>query len=282
MSARVLAHAAGAWSFEPLELVPVLVVGTAYGLRLRTLAARGRAPDGLRLAAFAGALLVIVAALCTPLDSIGEEQLFSAHMAQHLALGDVAAALLVLGLTGPLLRPLLGLRVVRPLAVLLHPPVALGLWTANLTLWHLPAPYEAALHHDAVHALQHACFLAAGVVLWGAVLELLPGPAWFTAGSKLVYLGAAQVAQVVLASVFVWSGRVFYETYASGAPEAGVSARTDQSLGGAVMLAEATVVMAIAVSWAFLALLRESERRQILLEHGASERSASRAARYRR
>ena len=258
------------------------MVGAAYAVRWRTLAHRGRAPGVWRVAAFAAALLVIVAALCTPLDRLGEEQLFSAHMAQHLALGDVAAALVVLGLTGAVLRPLLGVRLVRPLAVLLRPPLALGLWTANLYLWHLPAPYEAALRHDAVHALQHVCFLAAGVLLWGAVLELLPGPAWFTAGVKLGYLGAAQAAQIVLASVFLWSNHVFYETYASGAPEAGVSPRTDQALGGAIMLAEATAVMAIAVSWAFLALLREGERRQVLLEQGASERAAARAARYRR
>ena len=282
MSLPPLADAAGAWSFDPLQLAALLVVAVAYWLRVRTLARRGRRTHPARVVAFGAGLGVLVAALCSPLDTLGEQRLFSAHMAQHLAIGDVAAVCLVLGVTRPVLRPLLAVRGSIRLRALLHPAVALSFWCGNLYAWHLPGPYEAALHHDAVHALEHGCFLFAGVVLWGALLEALPGPAWFTAGWKLGYLGAAQVAQLVLASVFLWSGRAFYETYVSGAPLEGISPRTDQALGGAIMLAEATVVMMVAFVWAFLALLREDEQRQELLGQGSSERVAARSARYGR
>ncbi len=282
MSLPPLADAAGAWSFDPLQLAALLVVAVAYSLRVRTLARRGRRTHPARVVAFSAGLAVLVAALCSPLDTLGEQRLFSAHMAQHLAIGDVAAVCLVLGVTGPVLRPLLAVGGGVRLRALLHPAVALSLWCGNLYAWHLPGPYEAALHHDAVHALEHGCFLVAGLVLWGALLEALPGPAWFTAGWKVGYLGAAQVAQLVLASVFLWSGRAFYETYVSGAPLEGISPRTDQALGGAIMLAEATVVMMVAFVWAFLALLREDEQRQELLERGSSARVAARSARYGR
>lgn len=281
-SALVADSAATTWSLDPLQVSLVLVVGVAYTTRVRTLARRGRGPGVARVAMFATGLAVLLLALCSPVDTLGEERLFSAHMAQHLAIGDLAALCLVLGVSGPVLRPLLAVDPVRRLRVLLHPAAALALWCASLYVWHLSAAYEAALHHGAVHAIQHASFLAAGVLLWAALLEPLPGPAWFTSARKLGYLGAAQAAQVVLASVFLWSGRVFYETYATGAPREGLSARTDQALGGAVMLAEATLVMAVAFSWTFFAWLREDERRQRLLEDGASERVAARAARYGR
>jgi cytochrome c oxidase assembly factor CtaG len=281
-SALVADSAATTWSFDPLQVALVLVVGIAYATRVRTLARRGRHPGAGRVVAFATGLALLLLALCSPVDTLGETRLFSAHMAQHLAIGDLAAVCLVLGVTGPVLRPLLAVDGVARLRVLLHPAAALALWCVNLYVWHLPVAYEAALHHDVVHALEHASFLAAGVVLWAAVLEPLPGPAWFTSGWKLGYLGAAQAAQVVLATVFLWSGRVFYETYATGAPLEGLSPHTDQSLGGVVMLAEATVVMAVAFSWTFFAWFREDERRQQLLEDGASERVAARAARYGR
>jgi cytochrome c oxidase assembly factor CtaG len=278
----LLASSAGGWTVDPLQLALVLVVGLAYSVRVRTLALRGRRPAALRLAAFGTGLVVLVLALCSPVDTLGEERLFSVHMVQHLAIGDLAAVCLVLGVTGPVLRPLLAVGAIRSLRVVLYPLVALPLWCVNLYLWHLPIAYEAALHHDTVHALEHACFLGAGIVLWAALLEPLPGPVWFTAGWKLGYLGAAQAAQILLASVFLWSGHVFYETYAVAAPLAGVSPRTDQALGGAVMLGEATVVMAVAFSWTFFAFFREGERRQQLVEQGASERVAARAARYGR
>ena len=40
-------------------------------------------------------------ALLSPLDSLGETDLLSAHMGQHLLLGDLAAPLLVIGLRTP-------------------------------------------------------------------------------------------------------------------------------------------------------------------------------------
>jgi cytochrome c oxidase assembly factor CtaG len=282
VTGHLVASGAGTWSLDPLQLALVVVIGVAYAVRARTLARRGRAVAATRVVAFGTGLVVLVLALCSPVDTLGEERLFSVHMVQHLAIGDLAAVCLVLGVTGPLLRPLLAVDAIRRLRALLHPAVALPLWCANLYLWHLPAAYEAALHHDTVHALEHACFLGAGILLWGALLEPLPGPAWFTAGRKLGYLGAAQAAQILLASVFLWSGHVFYSTYATAAPLAGVAPLTDQALGGAVMLGEATVVMAVAFSWMFFAFLRESEREQQLLALGAGERVAARAARYGR
>jgi cytochrome c oxidase assembly factor CtaG len=273
---------AGEWSFDPLQLALLAVVWGAYLVRARTLARRGRRPPTGRIVVFGMGVVVLVLALASPIDTIGEERLFSVHMIQHLAIGDLAAICLVLGVTGPVLRPVLAVGPMRRLRSLSAPLVALPLWCATLFLWHLPGPYEAALHHDTVHLVEHACFLGSGILLWSAVLEPLPGPSWFTAGWKLGYLGAAQACQILLASIFLWSGRVFYETYADAPRLAGISPGTDQALGGAVMLGEATVVMAIAFSWAFFGLLREGEVQQRLLERGASEQAAARAARYGR
>ena len=153
------------WNFDPLELSILALAAALYWRRARTLARRGRPVPWPRLAAFAAGLLTLFVALASPIDAIGEERLFSMHMFQHLLLGDVGALLLVLGLDGRLLRPLLRVRLVHRLRVLAHPLVALPLWAANFVLWHLPVLFDAALRSDAIHALQHSLFVAFGMLL---------------------------------------------------------------------------------------------------------------------
>src|SRR5215216_2292398 len=148
---RVLAHA-GSGSFEPFQIAPLVAIAVAYTLRARTLARQGRPVPALRQASFAAGIALIGAALVSPLAHLGEE-LVVAHMAQHLVLGDLAALLLVLGLTGPLLGPLLSIRWLGWLRGLVHPLVALPIWAAGLYLWHVPALYQGALSSEPLHAL---------------------------------------------------------------------------------------------------------------------------------
>ena len=98
-------------------------------------------------------------------------------MAEHLVIGDISALLIVLGFTGPLLAPLLRRRYIGKLRVFAHPLVAFPAWAINFYVWHLPVLYQAALRHDCIHGLQHACFLAFGMAMWMALLGPLPKPA---------------------------------------------------------------------------------------------------------
>src|SRR3954465_3713434 len=192
------------WSFAPSQLVPIAVVAVLYARRARTLARRGRPVPTGKLAAFGAGLGVLVLAVVSPIDSIGEERLFSVHMLQHLLIGDLAPLLLALGLSGPLLRPLLAPRPVQRLQVLTYPLVALPLWALNLALWHLPALYDAALEHPLVHALQHVCFLAAGLLLWSTLLGLLPGPRWYGLGARVASLRLVSPARGAPAPPYPW------------------------------------------------------------------------------
>ncbi|HEU5404841.1 MAG TPA: cytochrome c oxidase assembly protein [Gaiellaceae bacterium] len=260
------------WNFDPLELTILAFVGALYWRRARTLARRGRPVPRLRAVSFAVGLLTLFVALASPVDTVGEERLFSVHMLQHLLLGDVGALLLVLGLDGRLLRPLLRIRLVRALRVLGHPLVALPLWATNFVVWHLPALFDAALRHDAVHALQHALFVALGMLLWAALLEPLPGPAWFTAPWKTAYVLGMWLVMLVLSQIFIWSSHPYYIRYDL----------TDQRAGGGVMLVESAFTMLPALVWVLLQVLRESESRQRLVDAGIAPSAAARAARYGR
>jgi cytochrome c oxidase assembly factor CtaG len=270
------------WNFDPFEISALAVVGALYWRRASTLARRGRPVPRLRCAAFGAGLLILFLALESPVDTIGEERLFSMHMFQHLLLGDVGALLLVLGLDGPLLRPLLRFRLVHRLRVLAHPLVALPLWAVNFCLWHVPALFDAALRNDAIHALQHSTFVAFGMLMWAALLEPLPGPAWFSAPWKIPYVLGMWLVMLVLSQIFIWSSHVYYAPYAHAATLWGLSHLADQKAGGGVMLVESAVTMLPALVWTLLRVLRESEARQRLVEAGVAPAVAARAARYGR
>ncbi len=270
------------WNFDPLELAVVALAAALYGRRALTLARRGRPLARLRLVSFAGGLGALLGALVSPVDTLGEERLFSVHMAQHLLLGDLAPLLVVLGLTRPLLRPLLALPVLGRLRALAHPLVALPLWALDFCLWHVPALFDAALRHEAVHALQHALFFMLGCLLWAALLEPLPGPAWFSAPWKIPYVLAMWLVMLVLSQIFIWSGHAYYTPYEQDPRTWGLSPLGDQQAGGGVMLVESAFTMLPALVWVLLRVFRESEARQRLLDAGAAPATAARSARYGR
>jgi putative membrane protein len=267
------------WSLEPLQLLPAALVAAMFAKRVHTLARRGTpVPFWRQLLFWLGIVLVLVA-LVSPLDAFAEEEFFSAHMLQHVLLGDLAPLCFVAALTGPVLRPVLRFRIVDRLRILTHPLVALPLWAVNLYVWHVPLFYEGALHHDAVHALEHLLFFTCGALMWAPVVETLPAPEWFGTGAKLGYIASVRLIETALGNVFLWAGTVFYPFYDGGR---GLSALQDQGLAGAVMMAEGSLVTLAALSWLFLRMAAEGELRQRLLEEGLDPRTVRRAVRYGR
>jgi cytochrome c oxidase assembly factor CtaG len=257
--------------FAPLELAPLLVAAVLYAKRASTLADRGRAVAVWRQVCFACGLLLIAAAVVTPISDAAEE-LVIAHMIEHLLIGDVASLLLVLGLTGPLLQPILAIRFFDRLRILTHPLVAFPLWVANFYFWHIPALYDAAYGGAPLHALEHATFIFFGCLMWMPIFGPLPKPQWFTAGWKVVYVIAVRFAGVILGNVLMWSGTVLYTVYAKGEREWGITPLTDQSVAGVIMMVEGTFLGLGLLAWFFFEAASEGIERQRLLdlalEHG--------------
>jgi putative membrane protein len=268
------------WTLDPLQLLPLALLAIAYGMRVRTLRRRGRPPPAWRVALFAFGIALLVIALASPIAYYGEERSFAFHMIQHVLLGDLAPLALLGGLTGPILRPLLF--VVHPLRHVFHPFGALAVWALLLYAWHLPVLYEAALHHDAVHALEHAAFFAGGIVMWAPVLETVPMPEWFGTGAKMGYVAVVRGVETILGNVFIWANTAFYDFYSGVARPWGMSAVDDQRVAGSVMMLEGSLVTICALAWLFLRLGAEGELRQQLLERGLDPRVVRRAVRYGR
>jgi putative membrane protein len=277
-----IAHVGGS-AFEPLQVAALTLVATAYGFRALTLSREGRPVPTWRIVCFAAGLLLIAVAFLSPLDHIAGE-LFLVHMIQHLLMGDLGALLIVLGLTGPLLQPLLANRWLGWMRHLAHPLVALPLWAVDLYVWHIAVLQQGALASEPVHALQHACFIGFGVLMWMPLVGPLPQPKWFGIPAKIGYLVGVRFTGIVLGNVFMWSNSVFYPDYAAGEAHWDISAVTDQSIAGVIMMVEGGFVTLGVLAWLFLEWAKQDTERQRLLDLAEqrgvplSEARAARAA----
>jgi len=261
--------ASSGWGQAGMSMALLAAYAAPYVVRARTLARAGRPVARWRRACFGAGLVLLALAVSPPVDVAANERL-TAHMVEHLLIGDVAPLLVVLGLTGPLLAPLLRVPAVARARALSHPVVAVGLWAASLYLWHLRPAYEAAVAHDLVHVQEHACFFAFGANLWLALLGPLPRPDWFGNGARLAYVLAVWIAGSLLAYAFIWASHPFYPHYAATAAAAGRSAVADQSAAGAVMLVEQSIVIVGLFGWLLARALRDAGQRQELAELAAA------------
>lgn len=260
----LLAHV-GSGVFEPLQVIGVTAFGAAYALRAATLSREGRALPTWRIACYFSGLALILAAFLSPVAHIGEE-LVLAHMIQHLVVGDVAALLIVLGLTRSVLQPILAIRFFDRLRFLTLPMLALPLWIANLYIWHIPALYESAVTTPAVHALQHACFIGFGILMWMPVAGPLPVPSWFGGGAQLGYTLVSRLAGAGLGNILMWAGTPLYPVYAPGQEYWGISALTDQGTAGVIMMVEGGLVTLGILAFVILRWASNDAEKQRLLE----------------
>ena len=266
------------WTFSAPILIPIGAYAWFYLRRFRQVR-RTSGPRGAstrHLVAFAGSIIVILIALVSPLDGLGEDYLFSAHMVQHLLLGDIAPLLLLLALSRVIMRPLTRRLqgVETALGPLAHPACALVLWLGLIYLWHVPALYDAALNDAAVHALQHASFFTAGLLVWWPLIQPVPMRKRLTGMWTFGYIGAAKLGLASLGMYLTWTSAVAYNYYEHVPRVWGLSAISDQNVGGAIMMVEQSVLLVSVLAVLFGRMLAQSEQDELRRER-LEERAAA-------
>ena len=273
--AHALASAAlRAWAFEPLVVVPLTIAAALYAtglFRLWRRAGTGQGISGWSAASFLAGWLKMAAALVSPIVWLSQI-LFSVHMTQHTLLMLVAAPLLTFG--HPILawmwaldaRPraqltyaFRGRRVVRTWRALTAPLTVFLVQAVALWVWHIPSWYEAALHNDAIHALEHLSFVLAGSLFWWAMVHGRYGRSGYGLGVLYVFLTA--VHSSALGALLTVAPRVWYDDYARQAVAWRVDALADQQLAGLLMWVPAGVIFIVFGLALLAAWLGEAERR---------------------
>jgi putative membrane protein len=235
------------WTFEPLVVIPLALAVWLYTrgvARVRTGGGGRRAISGANVLSFAGGIAVLVAALASPLDSLGGT-LLSAHMAQHGLLAGVAPPLLLMGRPGVAfawgLKPAWSVeprafRLWRSMLAaarrLSTPALATLLQAAMLWVWHAPALFDAAVAHDWVHAIQHLCFFVPGLFFWRALLD---GDAPRRAAASVVAAFATFVHTGLLGGLLTMASEPLYPVYLGRPALWRLTALQDQQLAGVLM-----------------------------------------------
>jgi putative membrane protein len=217
-----------------------------------------------RLMAFISGVLLVWAAIGSPLATL-DHHLLTAHMAQHLLLMTVAAPLILLG--APAITLLHGLpqnlvrRVLQPLAespalhrlgeTVAHPLFCWLVSTSVVIGWHIPAVFEQGMQSAGWHAVEHASFLAAGLLFWWPVIQPWPSISEWPRWRIPLYLFLATLPCDALSAFLTFCDRVVYPHYLSAHRIFFVSALADQECAGALMwvcVTFAYVIPAVAVT----------------------------------
>jgi putative membrane protein len=223
-----------AWDFEPTVIggTGLLAAGYfVYAGPLRRRFSLGPPVPPLRQLAFYLGCAVMLLALISPLDSLGDNYLLSAHMAQHMLLGFVAPPLWLVGTPSWLVQVILPPGLPRRLS---NPILAFIAFNGVFWVWHLPRFYDAALTNDALHILEHLMFMAAGVIGWAPVLGSGFGERG-TAASKFIYLVPSMFSCNALAALITLTPTPLYPFYGHAALHWGLSALDDQYIAGLTM-----------------------------------------------
>lgn len=190
-----------------------------------------------RAAAFAIGVLILILAVATPIDHIGETYLFSVHMIQHVILMYLLPPFLILGTPAWLADFLFRTEGMGRILKFAVKPVVAGLmFNVVLTLWHFPAFYELALRDPLIHLLEHVTFIVVSIAMYWVLIGTDNTVKPPHIGLKILYILGVSLGQLPLFAVLTFSKDVLYPTYAN-APRyiADISAIDDQMLGGVVM-----------------------------------------------
>jgi putative membrane protein len=232
------------WSLDP-SLAYVAVAAGLYALGGR---GNRRPLPWIRAVSFYAGLATIVVALDSPLDRYAD-QLFWAHMVQHILLLTVAPPLVLLGRPWPRMwralpldlrtsvgRSLASAGWTSPLRMLARPVPAWLLFNLTIVVWHIPSAYEATLNSGPIHVIEHAMFFFLGVLFWARVIN--PGPlrprlVWPV---RVAYVVGAMIVGWILAIALVVAPHPLYSHYATLLTRpGGISALTDQQIAGGMM-----------------------------------------------
>ena len=277
------------WFADPLVLVPLCLFAGIYIRRFaqarKEVLAHGGSPakrgvGPLQALAFAGGMLALLAALVSPLDGLGDDYLFSAHMLQHVLLGDVAPLLILLSLSRVIMRPATRrlTTIERRLGALASPAACIVLWLTLMYVWHIPALYDAATEHPLIHLVEHASFFTAGVALWWPLVEPVPMRRSLTGLQPVAYIATAKAGLAALGIFLTWSTTAIYPYYEHTPRIWGLSPIEDQNVAGVIMMVEQSVTLALVLVALFVRMLQRSETEQLRRER-LEEREAEAAAR---
>ncbi len=253
---------ARAWDFQPTVIFGSAALFFAYLWVVRFRMNR-------KTALFGSGVLLMLLTLIGPLDFLGDEYLFSAHMMEHILLYLAVPPLLLLGLPPAPVRSLLSMEIAaKAERFLRRPTIAWPLAVGTLWLWHLPALYNTALSNEGIHAVEHLSLLVTGTIFFWPIFTPLQQYR-FSPVVGAVYIFTAMSAHMLLGILLAFAPLGYYPAYMRSSDGSGIfrfirtvwklDPQSDLNLGGMFMWIIGGLLYFMSLLAAFSRLYRTEE-----------------------
>ena len=221
------------WTVHWSTVAGLVALAALYEWRSRV---HGAAPTLAQRLYFYAALVSVFVSLNGPLHDLSDSFLFSAHMVQHLVLTLIFPPLLLLGVPGWMLRPLLLHPRVAPVARrLTRATWGFTIFNVTIAVWHLPPLYNAAVAHHPLHIVQHLMFMGTAVLMWWPLLSPLPELPRLAYPGQMLYCFLMVIPMSIVSIYIAMADTILYPAYASAPRVWSISPMLDQQLGGLIM-----------------------------------------------
>lgn len=240
-----------AWSIHPSTVIGITALAAIYLWRGRR-APPGEKLSGARKLSFFAALFVIFASLNGPLHDLSDDYLFSAHMVQHLLLTLAMPPLLIAGIPGWMLRPLLRNRTIAAIARRVTKPIfCFVLFNVVIAAWHIPDLYNAAMANHNIHIIEHLMFMSAAVLMWWPLMSPLPELPRLAYPGQMLYCFLMSLPMSITAVYITMADHVLYPAYAAAPRISPLTPMDDQLLGGLIMWVPGGLIFALIMTVVF-------------------------------
>lgn len=237
------------WSVHPSTAIGIAALGALYIWTSKKLR---REPTRTQKVFYFSGLLLMFASLNGPLHDLSDDYLFSAHMVQHLLLTLAVPPLLLAGVPGWMLRPLLSRRPVAPsVRFFTRAPIAFVVFNLTIAVWHLPPFYNAAMAYHGLHILEHLMFMTAAVLMWWPLLSQLPEFPRLAYPGQMLYSFLMSIPMSIIAVYIAMADHVLYPAYSAAPRVLPLTPLEDQLLGALIMWIPGGIIFMIIMTVVF-------------------------------
>jgi putative membrane protein len=219
------------WSVHPSTVIGIAALAGLYLWAEKKLGQTPRSTASLFLLWSPAA-----ASLNGPIHDLSDDYLFSAHMVQHLLITLAVPPLLLAGVPGWMLRPVLSRPGIAPVArFFTRAPICFVVFNLMIAVWHLPQLYNAAMANHNLHIVEHLMFMAAAVLMWWPLMSQLPEFPRLAYPGQMLYAFLMSIPMSIVAVYIALADHVLYPAYSAAPRVLPLSPLEDQLLGALIM-----------------------------------------------
>ena len=289
--ANSLSDFISAWSLSGPQFIIVAFLAAVYIIGMLRLQIRSRwqaIPTRKVLYAICG-YAILFFAVAGPPEAFAEDMFF-AHMTQHILIAMVASVLLLaatpmaaylwampetirVGLA-PALAENGWIRNIN--ATLTNPKFSLPAFVLTLWGWHIPEAYALAVRNDTAHLAMHLSMFATSILFWWPIIGPPPVRSQLTDPQRLIYLVLVVTPTAVLAAIITLSNTVIYTNYIDTPHHFTLTPAEDQRIGGLLMWIPGNIIYLATLTTLFLRWFSQEDRKNRRYKLTRSQMEATR------